>query len=322
MPSWKCGVFQKKIHHSDSNERSFEMSMRRDAFTLIELLIVIAIVGLLVSLTLSAVQSSREAARRLDCLNRMRQQTLAVQNFHASFSLIPPNGGPASGNDLSLLGGPAIQPSTFERNASEMLLWGVGDSKRVGQMQTGPWTYSILPQLELGNLHDGTRPVANIPIYGCPSRSDRTPTATVNDLHGEYESGGLILAKTDYAGNEWLMTDRPHWKRFRDVQDGLSNTIAIGEKAYDPTVQTPSSWYWDEPIWIGGSNGTVRRGKLIVPDLVGIPYRDNWGSAHIAGANFAMVDGSARFIASSIEVGVLGALLTPADQDGTQAENK
>jgi len=291
------------------------MFSRHHGSTLIELLISVVIASLLLSLTLSAVQSSREAARRMDCLNRVRQQSLAVQNFHTSFNVIPPNGGASAGNDLSRLGGPAVQPATVELNSAFPLLWGVGDPKRVGRLQTGPWTYSILPQLELGSLFDGNRPVPSIPIFDCSSRSGRTPTFTASDAYGDYESGGLVIAKTDYAGNELLILDLPQWKRFHDIEDGLSNTILIGEKAYDPYVQTPSSWYWDEPVWIGGSNGTVRRGLLIVPDNAGIPFRNNWGSAHVAGANFTMVDGSARFIATSIDVLVLKALLTPAGHD-------
>jgi hypothetical protein len=291
------------------------MFSRHHGSTLIELLISLVIASLLLSLTLSAVQSSREAARRMDCLNHVRQHSLAVQNFHTSFNVIPPNGGAAPGNDLSLLGGPAVQPATLEVSSIIPLLWGVGDPKRVGRLQTGPWTYSILPQLELGSLFDASRPVDSISIYDCSSRTGRIPTFTASDQYGDYVSGGLIMAKTDYAGNERLIMDLPHWKSFRDIEDGLSNTILIGEKAYDPFVQTSSSWYWDEPVWIGGSNGTVRHGLLILPDNARIPFRNNWGSAHIAGANFTMVDGSAKFISTSIDVLVLKALLTPAEHD-------
>lgn len=297
------------------------MFSRHHGSTLIELLISLSIAGLLLSLLLSAVQGSREAARRMACLNRVRQHSLAVQNFHTSFDVIPPNGGASAGNDLSLLGGPAVQPSTFELNSITPLVWGVGDPQRVGRVQTGPWTYSILPQLELGSLFDGNRPVPTIPVYDCSSRTGRTPTNTASDAYGDYESGGLVIAKTDYAGNEFVMMKLPQWKRFQDIEDGLSNTILIGEKAYDPYVQTPSSWYWDEPVWIGGSHGTVRRGLLIVPDNAGIPFRDNWGSAHMGGANFTMVDGSAKFISTSIDVLALQAMLTPAGHDTVDEGN-
>ncbi len=291
------------------------MFSRHQGLTVIELLLSMVIASLMLSLTLSAVQSSREVARRMDCLNRVRQHSLAVQNFHTSFNVIPPNGGPSAENDLSLLGGPAIQPATLELSSIVPLLWGVGDPKRVGRLQTGAWTYSILPQLELGSLFDTNRPVHGIPIYDCPSRAGRTATLTASDAYGDYVSGGLVIAKTDYAGNERLMMDLPRWKQFHDIEDGLSNTILIGEKSYDPFVQTPTSWYWDEPVWIGGSHGTVRGGLLILTDNAGIPFRNNWGSAHPAGANFTMADGSAKFISASIDVRVLKTLLTPAEHD-------
>ena len=68
--------------------------------------------------------------------------------------------------------------------------------------------------------------------------------------------------------------------------DGLSNTILVGEKAFDPSVQGSDTWYWDEPFFLGGSEGTSRGGQVILLDGSGIPYKDNWGAAHPGGAQF------------------------------------
>ena len=77
-------------------------------------------------------------------------------------------------------------------------------------------------------------------------------------------------------------------------------------------------WYWDEPIFSGGSKGTARAGLVIAPDGRGIPFKHNWGSAHSNGAFFAIADGSTRFGGQNIDWKVIRALLTP---DGREIES-
>ncbi|MGD9637076.1 MAG: DUF1559 domain-containing protein, partial [Pirellulales bacterium] len=81
-----------------------------------------------------------------------------------------------------------------------------------------------------------------------------------------------------------------------DIVDGLSATIAVGEKAFNPAKQLPTSWFWDEPVFSGGSDGTVRDGLQIVSDASGQEFRWNWGSAHSGSAAFAFFDGSVQWI--------------------------
>jgi len=89
------------------------------------------------------------------------------------------------------------------------------------------------------------------------------------------------------------------------------HTIGVGEKAYDRSVQGPTTWYYDEPIFSGGSQGTARAGLEIFNDNVSIPFRENWGSAHLGGAQFAIMDESVQFMNRSVDYYVLNALLTP-----------
>ena len=77
------------------------------------------------------------------------------------------------------------------------------------------------------------------------------------------------------------------------------------------------SWYWDEPIFSGGSKGTARAGLRISEDGRGIEFKENWGSAHPQGAQFGLADGSVHFIAASIDWKAMRALLTP---DGGEVE--
>jgi prepilin-type processing-associated H-X9-DG protein len=211
---------------------------------------------------------------------------------------------------LELVGGSALQPSTHEIHSDTTYLWGVGDPSLAGKFQTGSWLYSMLPKVEQAVAYQrGTCDVA-LPLYLCPSRPRGEPLGTVDDVHATYVCDGIAMSKTDFAGNSDVFLTRPDAIRFRSIQDGLSQTILAGEKAFDPTVQTATAWYWDEPFWLGGSKGTVRGGLRIVPDGVGIEFRENWGSRHDGGANFVFADGHVQFVSSSIDWRIMSAALT------------
>ncbi len=283
----------------------------RFGFTLIELVIVVAIIGLLLSLTASGVQKAREASNRVSCENRIRQLALGVQMFHDTSGIIPPNGGQAPNNLLSLVGGSAVTAQTLDLHTGLLYKWGVGDAKRPARDQTGSWAFSILPFVELQNEYDTKAVNGSYALFRCPSRPRGDALVPVNDLNGEYESGGLAMAKTDYCGNGRLMPNRPEFVSFRDLLDGHSQTIMLGEKAFDPVVQTDTSWFWDEPIWIGGSAGTTRNGFLVFRDGVGIPFEQNWGSPHDGGAFFAFADGHVQFVTVSADWRLFAATLSP-----------
>jgi prepilin-type N-terminal cleavage/methylation domain-containing protein len=207
-----------------SESQMFEKN--RSAFTLVELLVVIAIIGVLVGLLLPAVQAAREAARRMQCQNHIKQIGLAAHNYHGVFDRFPP----------SALVNLAV--SSTGNNGS----WGVHGR--------------ILPYLEQGNLYekvdlsiawdfqmaiDGLK----IPTYACPSDPG-------SDQIRDPGSGRPKLYPTNYGFNfgTWFVFNPvtqvggdgmfyPNaFLRFRDCLDGSSNTLLLSEvKAWNPYVR-------------------------------------------------------------------------------------
>jgi prepilin-type N-terminal cleavage/methylation domain-containing protein/prepilin-type processing-associated H-X9-DG protein len=177
-------------------------SESRVGFTLIELLVVIAIIGALVALILPAVQESREAARRTECLNNLRQHGLALGEYHDVEEQLPP----------------AVADDPIRR-----------------LLHT--WEVVLLPFVEQQSLYDQydfsaapdaaiNRPVTStrLSIYSCPSSDDA------------YYEGDGTFAKGDYAASSGIQpADNggvmfPGSKvRYRDITDGLSNTLLVGE---------------------------------------------------------------------------------------------
>lgn len=305
-----------------SQENRWPRGFQRIGFTLIELMVAISIIGILISLVMPAVQHARESARRMECTNQLRQLALAVQLFHDTHKVIPNNGGPADDSRLVSTTGSSVQPSTFDIGDGQLNVWGVGQPDRPPNEQTGPWCYSILPYIERENEYRNDDYSQQLSTYRCPSRSREDPVPPGDDQYGQYESGGQVFGKTDYAGNIKLIPNRPDVWRFSEITDGQSQTFLIGEKSFDPSVQTNSSWYWDEPVWLGGSKGTARGGLQIVPDRVGTPFRENWGSPHIGGANFAFVDGHVQFVSSSVDWTLMAATLSPQGHETETIANQ
>lgn len=287
-------------------------------FTLLELIVSVAIIGILVALLLPAVQYAREAMRRASCSNNIRQAALAVHQFHVMNRIIPNNGGPAKDSLIQATDGTFLQPYTFDRETSTRHSWGVGSPDRTPEDQTGPWCFAVLPLIERETEYQTLAYEVQIPLYRCPSRPRDPPIVPGIDDHGVYESGGRTFSKTDYAGNSLAMPNRPETMSFRSVTDGLSNTILMGEKAFDYQVHGSGSWYWDEPIWIGGSKGTARSGTLVLGDGIGIDFKDNWSSSHNTGVHFAFIDGRIQFVSTSTDRKILEVAFTPDGHETQQ----
>jgi hypothetical protein len=139
--------------------------------------------------------------------------------------------------------------------------------------------------------------------------------AVPQDRFGAYEGGGWEWCKTDYAVNREFVGDRTECRPIAAITDGLSNTVILGEKAFDPSIETEKSWYWDEPFMLGGSKGTSRSGLAIIPDGPGISFKENWGSCHRGGALFLFADGAVHLLPFHVDLAVVGAMLSPAGGD-------
>jgi len=285
---------------------------RQKGVSFIELLVVLSLVTVLASLTLAGVQSARESSRLSICMNRERQLCIGMQTFESKHRMLPNNGGRAGDNVIRTVEGDLVKPSTWDRAKEKESVWGVGSNGFSPVKQPGPWTYTILPEIELAFLVEENRFVPQVGSFLCATRGRAPSVVPKEDMQGRYQSGGYAMAKTDFAANHHVVRNSPFSAGFERITDGNSVTILMGEKSIDPSVHIPSTWFWDEPIWIGGSKGTARDGLGMIPDSIGSPYFNNWGSPHVSGVPFGYCDGRVEVASFTIDSEVLKEMLCPA----------
>jgi prepilin-type N-terminal cleavage/methylation domain-containing protein/prepilin-type processing-associated H-X9-DG protein len=296
---------------------------RRAGFTLIELLVVIAIIGILIALLLAATQRIRESASRATCANNLRQVGLGLLMHHDAFKVLPSNGGWDGKQEIPTTSGGLTLVTSTQFVPFDPHTWGVGQPDMAPTGQTGSWAYAILPYIEQENIYRQRAWMDPVTLYVCPSRRNAVASVPpVVDEYGTYEGGGWAWAHTDYAGNFQVFRNRPRCLPIRSITDGTSNTFFVGEKSMNPGDYDSGTWYWDEPFFIGGSAGTTRGfgapgtgyEAQILQDAanMGLRFRNNFGSAHPAGAQFLFADGSVRLVLYDIPTSTVWALLTPA----------
>jgi len=281
---------------------SMKFTGRKSAFTLVELLVVIAIIGVLIALLLPAVQQAREAARRTQCNNNLKQLGLAMHNYHDTFNVLPPgwiDDDPyADTTNRNLLGWGVFLLPFLEQSALHDSMKAVGafDQKwsAIAEMTTGT---AAVPDPYAKTI---------VNAFICPS----DPSAGINtNLHSYGKSNYTGIGGNAYISSATTTPSGTFYDnspvKFRAIIDGLSNTVVVGERS---TVQLSSAGYIKKgTLWIGGTtNGEYYYNNAIVTSsdyysINGTAGNFNITSAHPGGALFLLGDGSGRFIAETIE---------------------
>ncbi len=255
-------------------------------FTLVELLVVIAIMGILMGLLLPAIQVAREAARRTQCLNNLKQMGLAFLNHEEQFGFLPSGGWNWT------------EPPTY-RNGVAM----TGAEQRAG------WGFQILPYIEGSQAyHDG--PLAAVgtplPLFFCPSR--RGPQMiTIEDDYIPPLTGTVVThALCDYAASNREETGavRRYEPVFlRQIADGTSQTFVVGEKRLNLRFLGEPQDDDNEGYTAGWNEDTIRRTDVEPePDHHGRGDGEKlFGSSHPRMLHMAFVDGSVRVVSYGID---------------------
>jgi prepilin-type N-terminal cleavage/methylation domain-containing protein/prepilin-type processing-associated H-X9-DG protein len=309
---------------------SMERRPLRVGFTLVELLVVIAIIGVLVAILLPAVQAAREAGRRMQCRNNLKQLALAANN-HLSTHKYFPTGGWG---------------------------WGWAGDPNYGYdlNQPGGWMYNVLPYIEEQAVHDLGKGIPNgpqrnaqiklaietvIPLYFCPTRRSAQAVAFVhgtNYVNAAPPNRPVTIGRNDYvacAGDTavlaecygpgsyaeglaghgcWTSSNNNRMNGMnvlrgsgliglKRVTDGVSKTILIGEK-YLVVRSYETTDHDNDQGWNLGHDRDINRWSDTPPynDALGQPSRYGvFGSAHAGGMQISMADGSVHTIPYEID---------------------
>ena len=326
--------------------RLSRISQTRRGFTLVELLVVIAIIGILIALLLPAVQAAREAARRSQCLNNLKQIGIALHNYHDVHKSFPPGyqGDPQNnpagcgtvncpGTDTAGLGwGWAVFILPFqEQEALYDELW-VTRGQVVCDHPTGA-------QATLATSGGRDQPALQRTIlsaYICPSATDPDLNfgREADNYYGKSNYKGVCgvdwhgrNTTTGYSGI-FRNIYRYGCARMRDVLDGTTNALAIGEAFCNRTTAgdaiNPAFAAYYGANWIGIAPDTRAAGCVgqLAPAPSSYAVNGNsvnaFGSLHPGGGQFCLADGSCRFISENADQDLIAALGTIDDGNVAQ----
>lgn len=299
---------------------------RRRAFTLVELLVVIAIIGALVALLLPAVQAAREAARRSQCQNNLKQLGVALQNYHGVHKVFPSNSHWAVGS--TFLGkkiettdrqGSMIvklmphleQANLFQRlNFDGDVVQQFIDSESLRSM---PLPFLRCPSDDYPPLGENQQAVTNYgPSVGAQATfSDRN--SCVEPVGNEFGNGDDLSPFTHllYA-TSGIFSRIVFAASIEQIPDGTSNTIAMGEVLPHCNYELIRYGWWDSQIWYVGTAPRINYDSC-TPTTPPWPAKQtcatffNWNtsagfkSRHPGGGQFVFADGSTHFISENID---------------------
>jgi prepilin-type N-terminal cleavage/methylation domain-containing protein/prepilin-type processing-associated H-X9-DG protein len=319
----------------------------RPAFTLIELLVVIAIIGVLIGLLLPAVQAAREASRRAQCVNNLKQIALAAHNYESALGVFPPGQIKVQFPTTPRFRGFSLFVNMLPYLDQQPLYnrWNFANPMDNVEGTTANTSFVLgillcpsdeIPQNPVSS--SSTRWYA-ISSYGGSGGSQSHPP-------GSLSSDGIFHASGPAA---------PGFRQVRvaDVRDGLSNTLFFGERNHvDPNYDTFVAPGWViEPMgqwgWWAPSGGNFGLSDVTMSTVAPINFRigfthanrppsvggaadfaaydaqrvGSFGSQHPGGANFALGDGSVRFLKDSTAETVLRALGTRAGNEAISADS-
>jgi prepilin-type N-terminal cleavage/methylation domain-containing protein len=310
-----------------------EMQRSRRGFTLIELLVVIAIIAVLIALLLPAVQQAREAARRTQCKNSLKQIGLAMHNYHDAYNQFPPG---------------YVAKIPFNITSGERSLWS--------------WGSFILPYIDQAPLYNLISPGNNLlenvlvtnptvlqnrlPVFRCasdigPQVNNYTDSMTIGSTTTNWYTASLQDANgtaVPISTSNYIMVSGPADSTtpavrdprqslntplgigfqngnvgLRDITDGSSNTLLVGERAWqykNMIVGAGTIYGFSASIVDQGSSANVKSAAMNVLGLayngingtIGLQHdHRGFSSAHIGGAHFLVADGSVRFVSENID---------------------
>jgi prepilin-type N-terminal cleavage/methylation domain-containing protein/prepilin-type processing-associated H-X9-DG protein len=322
-----------------------QRTQTRHGFTLIELLVVIAIIGVLVSLLLPAVQSAREAARRSQCVNNLKQIGLAVHGFHDANSQFPSSTRPPGLTNLPRVAGvtlilPYLEQTPLFNAMNLQITWGNVENTTVSRTRVATL---LCPSSDNPDRLDGIPEITPfLPEVSAPT--DYSPTIGV-------DARLVTLGLVDKAGKGILSKNEK--VTMANVRDGLSQTILFAESAGRPflyrkggtvvdsdlTKKRVNAGGWARPasdFSIDGStaNGSsvpgpcainCTNGDNIAGNTFPDPYYGSEGTSeafafHPGGATFLMGDGSVRFIKDSVPMRIFAQLVTRQNGEVVSAD--